>query len=47
MRIINSPTLRPQKPLDRRRAIRTLVAEFDARWGKRVTRTREVIEVAA
>jgi len=28
-------------------AIRTLVAEFDARWGKRVTRTREVIEVAA
>jgi hypothetical protein len=27
-------------------AIHTLVAEFDARWGKRVTRTREIIEVA-
>ena len=27
-------------------AIRTLVAEFDARWGTRVTRTREVLEVA-
>jgi hypothetical protein len=27
-------------------AIRTLVAEFDARWGARVTRTREVLEVA-
>ena len=27
-------------------AIRTLVAEFDARWGSRVTRTREIIEVA-
>lgn len=27
-------------------AIRTLVAEFDARWGSRVTRTREVLEVA-
>ena len=27
-------------------AIRTLIAEFDARWGTRVTRTREVIEVA-
>lgn len=26
-------------------AIRTLVAEFDARWGSRVTRTREIIEV--
>jgi hypothetical protein len=26
--------------------IRTLVAEFDARWGTRVTRTREIIEVA-
>jgi hypothetical protein len=28
-------------------AIHTLVADFDARWGTRVTRTREVIEVAA
>ena len=27
-------------------AIRKLIAEFDARWGRRVTRTREVIEVA-
>ncbi len=27
-------------------AIRALIAEFDARWGTRVTRTREVIEVA-
>ena len=27
-------------------AIRTLIAEFDARWGTRVTRTREIIEVA-
>jgi hypothetical protein len=27
-------------------AIRTLIAEFDARWGARVTRTREIIEVA-
>jgi hypothetical protein len=27
-------------------AIRTLVAEFDARWGARVTRTREILEVA-
>jgi hypothetical protein len=27
-------------------AIRTLVAEFDARWGTRVTRTREILEVA-
>lgn len=27
-------------------AIRALIAEFDARWGSRVTRTREVIEVA-
>jgi hypothetical protein len=27
-------------------AIRTLVAEFDARWDTRVTRTREIIEVA-
>ena len=26
-------------------AIRTLVAEFDRRWGTRVTRTREIIEV--
>ena len=26
--------------------IRTLIAEFDARWGKRVTRTREIIEIA-
>lgn len=28
-------------------AIGTLIAEFDARWGSRVTRTREIIEVAA
>ena len=27
-------------------AIRTLIAEFDACWGTRVTRTREIIEVA-
>jgi hypothetical protein len=27
-------------------ALRALVAEFDARWGTRVTRTREIIEVA-
>jgi hypothetical protein len=27
-------------------AIRTLVAEFDARWGSRVARTREIIELA-
>jgi hypothetical protein len=27
-------------------AIRMLIAEFDARWGTRVTRTREIIEVA-
>ncbi len=27
-------------------AIRTLIAEFDARWGTRVTRTREIIAVA-
>jgi hypothetical protein len=27
-------------------AIRTLIAEFDKRWGTRVTRTREIIEVA-
>jgi hypothetical protein len=27
-------------------AIRALIAEFDARWGTRVTRSREVIEVA-
>jgi hypothetical protein len=27
-------------------AIRTLIAEFDARWGTRVTRTREILEVA-
>jgi hypothetical protein len=26
--------------------IRTLIAEFDARWGTRVTRTREIIELA-
>lgn len=28
-------------------AIRALIAEFDARWGTRVTRTREIIEVAS
>ena len=28
-------------------AIGKLVAEFDARWGHRVTRTREILEVAA
>lgn len=28
-------------------AIRPLVAEFDKRWGTRVTRTREIIELAA
>jgi hypothetical protein len=28
-------------------AIGRLVADFDARWGSRVTRTREIIEVAA
>ena len=27
-------------------AISRLIAEFDARWGSRVTRTREIIEVA-
>ncbi len=27
-------------------AIRTLIAKFDRRWGTRVTRTREIIEVA-
>ena len=27
-------------------AIRTLIAEFDARWGTSVARTREIIEVA-
>lgn len=27
-------------------AIRSLVAEFDRRWGTRVTRTREIIDVA-
>ena len=27
-------------------AIKTLIAEFDARWGTSVTRTREVIEMA-
>jgi hypothetical protein len=27
-------------------AIKQLIAEFDARWGTSVTRTREVIEVA-
>jgi hypothetical protein len=27
-------------------AIRTLIAEFDARWGSCVTRTREIIEIA-
>lgn len=27
-------------------AIHTLVAEFDRRWGARVTRTREILEVA-
>ena len=27
-------------------AIRALIAEFDARWGTRVTRTREIIEIA-
>lgn len=27
-------------------AIRGLVAEFDRRWGTRVTRTREIIEIA-
>ena len=27
-------------------AIRTLIVEFDRRWGTRVTRTREIIEVA-
>jgi hypothetical protein len=27
-------------------AIRTLIAEFDARWGPRITRTREIIEIA-
>jgi hypothetical protein len=27
-------------------AIDTLIAEFDARWGTRVTRTREIIEMA-
>ena len=32
--VANSPT------------IRTLIAEFDARWGTRVSRTREIIEVA-
>jgi hypothetical protein len=26
-------------------AIRSLIAEFDARWGTRVTRSREIIEV--
>ncbi len=26
--------------------IRTLIAEFDRRWGTRVTRTREIIEIA-
>ncbi len=26
-------------------AIRALVAEFDARWGTRVTRTREILEI--
>jgi hypothetical protein len=27
-------------------AIDTLIAEFDARWGTRVTRTREIIGIA-
>ena len=27
-------------------AIRTLIAEFDARWGTRVSRAREIIEIA-
>ena len=27
-------------------AINTLIAEFDARWGTRVTRTREIIGIA-
>jgi len=27
-------------------ALRKLIAEFDARWGTRVTRTREIIEAA-
>jgi hypothetical protein len=27
-------------------AIQSLVAEFDARWGKRVSRAREILEVA-
>jgi hypothetical protein len=26
-------------------AIQALVAEFDARWGKRVARTREILEI--
>lgn len=28
-------------------AIKALIAEFDARWGSKVTRTREILAVAA
>jgi hypothetical protein len=28
-------------------AIKVLIAEFDARWGERVTRTREILAVSA
>lgn len=40
------PDVATAEAIDSSPAIRTLVAAFDARWGSRVTRTREIIAVA-
>ena len=40
------PTAAAAEAVNTSPAIRTLVAEFDARWGTRVTRTREILDVA-
>jgi hypothetical protein len=40
------PDVASAEAVDASPAIRTLVAAFDARWGNRVTRSREIIETA-
>jgi hypothetical protein len=40
------PDAAAAEAITRSPAISTLIAEFDARWGTRVARSREIIEVA-
>jgi hypothetical protein len=40
------PTVGAAEAVNSSDAIRTLVAEFDRRWGTRVTRTREILDIA-